>query len=110
MFYKASILTDKEIDVFEKGFDGPVVSADKDLNAVGTLNEMDFIVVSNREYIAPSDVVSAWKQVKDDKFEAYHKRASWVWKCLNIFRRISFLICGIKYPEMMICTAPCSGF
>lgn len=82
MFYRASILTDKEIAVFEKGFEGPVVSADKDLNAVGTLNEMDFIVVSNREYIVPSDVASAWKQVKDDKFEAYHKRASWVWKCL----------------------------
>lgn len=82
MFYRASILTDKEIAVFEKGFDGPVVSGDKDFNAVGTLNEMDLIVLSNREYIVPCDVVSAWKQVKDDKFEAYHKRASWVWKCL----------------------------
>lgn len=82
MFYRASILTDKEIAVFEKGFDGPVASADKDFNAVGILNEMDFIVLSNREYLVPCDVVSAWKQVKDEKFEAYRKRASWVWKCL----------------------------
>ena len=38
MFYRASILTDKEIAVFEKGFDGPVASADKDFNAVGIEN------------------------------------------------------------------------
>lgn len=82
MFYRTSILTDKEIAAFEKGFDGPVRVSDKDINSVGTLNEMDLIVVSNGEYLVPCDVVSVWKQVKDDKFEAYHKRASWVWKCL----------------------------
>lgn len=82
MFYRASILTDKEIAVFEKGFDGPVKISGKDINPVGTLNQMEFIVVSNGEYLVPCDVASAWKQMKDDKFEAYHKRASWVWKCL----------------------------
>lgn len=82
MFYRASILTDKEIAVLEKGFDGPVKIGDKDINPVGTLNQMEFIAVSNGEYLVPCDVASAWKQVKDDKFEAYRKRASWVWKCL----------------------------
>lgn len=82
MFYRASILTEKEIAVFEKGFDGPVKADEKDFDAVGTLNEMDFIVVRNGEYIVPCDVASAWKHIKDDKFEAYHRRASWVWKCL----------------------------
>lgn len=82
MFYRAAILTDKEIAVLEKGFDGPVKIGDKDINPVGTLNQMEFIAVSNGEYLVPCDVASAWKRVKDDRFEAYRKRASWVWKCL----------------------------
>lgn len=82
MFYRNSILTDKEIAVFEKGFDGPVKIDDKDFDSVCKLNEMDLVVVSNGEYLVPCDVASVWKQVKGNEFEMYHKRASWVWKCL----------------------------
>ena len=28
------------------------------------------------------DVAEVWQGVKNEKFEAYRKRASWVWKCL----------------------------
>ena len=38
--------------------------------------------VSHGEFVAPCDVVKVWKEVKTEKFQAYHKRASWVWKCL----------------------------
>lgn len=28
------------------------------------------------------DVAEVWRGVKNEKFDAYRKRASWVWKCL----------------------------
>lgn len=82
MFYRGAILSDKEIAVLEKGFDGPVAYSDDESDAVGTLNEMDFIVVSHGEFVVPCDMVKVWKEVKTEKFLVYHKRASWVWKCL----------------------------
>lgn len=82
MFYRASILTDREISVLEKGFDEPVEFQEKDRKAVDTLNEIDYIAVSDTKYFVTNDVASVWKQVKDEKFKAYQKRASWVWKCL----------------------------
>ena len=82
MFYRCSILTDKEIAIFEKGMDGIYEYPEEENDAIGLLNEMDLVIVSNNQMIVPSDVVSAWSQVKDEKFLTYQKKASWIWKCL----------------------------
>lgn len=82
MFYRGAILTDKEIKILEKGFGGPISYDYKDYNEVGTLNEMDFALVSNGEYVVPIDVEEVWNKVDNEEFRAYHKKASWVWKCI----------------------------
>lgn len=82
MFYRAAILTHKEITVLEKGFNGAVSFKQEEADAITTLNGLDFIIVNNREYIVPCDVIKVWQEIKNDKFLAYHKKASWVWKCL----------------------------
>ena len=82
MFYRGAILTDKEIKILEKGFGGPISYDYKDYNEVGTLNEMDFALVSKGEYVVPIDVEEVWNKVDNEEFRAYHKKASWVWKCI----------------------------
>lgn len=82
MFYRGAILSDKQIAVLERGFNGPTSYSEDESDDIGTLNEMDFIIVSRDEYVVPCDVVKAWKKTKDEQFLAYQKRASWVWKCL----------------------------
>lgn len=82
MYYRGAILSDKEITVFERGFNGPITYSDDESDAIGTLNEMDFIIVSKNKYVVPCDVVKVWQDVKNEKFMAYHKKASWIWKCL----------------------------
>ena len=82
MFYRGAILSDKQIAVLERGVNGPTSYSEDESDDIGTLNEMDFIIVSRDEYVVPCDVVKAWKKTKDEQFLAYQKRASWVWKCL----------------------------
>lgn len=38
--------------------------------------------MSGNRFVVPCDVVQVWKQIKNKEFDAYHKKASWVWKCL----------------------------
>ena len=68
MFYRGAILTDKEIKILEKGFGGPISYDYKDYNEVGTLNEMDFALVSNGEYVVPIDVEEVWNKVDNEEF------------------------------------------
>lgn len=82
MFYRGAILSDKEIEVFERAFDGPIAYSDNEFDAIATLNEMDFIVVSKNRYIVPCDVIKIWQDIKNERFLKYHKKAFWVWQCL----------------------------
>ena len=68
--------------ILEKGMNGPF-ERDQDYDAIGTLNEMDFIACNHNEYVVPCDVAKVWKEINDDRFKAYRKKASWVWKCIN---------------------------
>jgi len=85
MFYRMAILSDKDIKFFEEGC-GKVAQIDPrelDYDSIGRLNEMDLICVSRDQFFTPDDVAEVWKQINDDKFKAYRKRASWVWRCLH---------------------------
>lgn len=82
-FYRAAILSDKEIALMEKASNGPVDVPDRDYDLVCRLNEMDFAASSCREYLIPYDVVEAFQKIRTPEFEAYRKRASWVWMCVK---------------------------
>ena len=59
MFYRGAILSDKQIAVLERGFNGPTSYSEDESDDIGTLNEMDFIIVNRDEYVVPCDVVKA---------------------------------------------------
>jgi len=85
MFYRMAILSDKDIKIFEEGC-GKVAQIDSkelDHDTIGRLNEMDLICLSRDQYFTPDDVAEAWENINDEKFKAYRKRASWVWRCLH---------------------------
>ena len=87
LFYRLAIFDDKAIEIFEKGIGGFYRYTDGERETVCALDEMDLGIV-DRDRAGESvllvfdDVAEAWKRVKSEKFEAYRKKASWVWKCL----------------------------
>ncbi len=84
LFYRAAILGDKEMDLIEKGSgNGPIVFSPEDYDWIGRLNEMDFVAASSNLYMIPCDLAEALEKIRTPEFEAYRKRASWVWKCLK---------------------------
>ena len=87
MFYRLSIFDDKAIEIFEKGIGRFYRFTDEERDTVSILNEMDLAVVGEDDagediVFVFDDVAEVWQGVKNEKFEAYRKRASWVWKCL----------------------------
>ena len=87
MFYRLSIFDDKAIEIFEKGIGRFYRFTDEERDTVSILNEMDLAVVGKDDagediVFVFDDVAEVWQGVKNEKFEAYRKRASWVWKCL----------------------------
>lgn len=83
LFYRVTILSDKAIKVFEKGFNGPYTLTDDEFDNGCILNEMDLAVMSRNELVIPCDVVDAWNKINDEKFQEYRKKAFWVWKCIH---------------------------
>ena len=83
LFQRAAILSDKEMALIEKGSNGPVSFSDHDYNLVCRLNEMDFCSLSHKKYLIPCDVVETLQKIRTPEFEAYRKRASWVWMCVK---------------------------
>ena len=87
MFYRMSIFDDKAIEIFEKGIGKFYRYTDEERDIVSILNEMD-LAVDGRDDAGEDilfvfdDVAEIWQGVKNEKFDAYRKRASWVWKCL----------------------------
>ena len=87
MFYRMSIFDDRAIELFEKGIGRFYRFSDEERDTVDILNEMDLAAVGRDDagedilYVF-DDVAEAWQRVKNEKFDAYRKRASWVWKCL----------------------------
>lgn len=87
MFYRLSIFDDKAIEVFEKGIGRFYRFTDEERDTVSILNEMDLAAVGRDDagedilYVF-DEVAEVWQGVKNEKFDAYRKRASWVWKCL----------------------------
>ena len=87
MFYRLSIFDDKAIEIFEKGIGRFYRFTDEERDTVSILNEMDLAVVGKDDagediVFVFDDVAEVWQGVKNEKFDAYRKRASWVWKCL----------------------------
>ena len=87
MFYRLSIFDDKAIEIFEKGIGRFYRFTDEERDTVSILNEMDLAVVGKDDagediVFVFDDVAEVWQRVKNEKFDAYRKRASWVWKCL----------------------------
>ena len=87
MFYRLSIFDDKAIEIFEKGIGRFYRFSDEERDTVNVLNEMDLAAVGRDDagediLFVFDDVAEVWQGVKNEKFDAYRKRASWVWKCL----------------------------
>ena len=87
LFYRLAIFDDKAIEIFEKGIGGFYRYTDGERETVCALDEMDLGIVGRDRagesvLLVFDDVAEAWKRVKSEKFEAYRKKASWVWKCL----------------------------
>ena len=87
MFYRLSIFDDKAIEIFEKGIGRFYRFTDEERDTVSILNEMDLAAVGRDDagediLFVFDDVAEVWQGVKNEKFDAYRKRASWVWKCL----------------------------
>ena len=87
MFCRMSIFDDRAIEIFEKGIGKFYRFTDDERDTVSILNEMDLAVVGEDDagediVFVFDDVAEVWQGVKNEKFEAYRKRASWVWKCL----------------------------
>jgi len=87
MFYRLSIFDDRAIEIFEKGIGRFYRFTDEERDTVNVLNEMEFAAVGRDDagediLFVFDDVAEVWQGVKNEKFDAYRKRASWVWKCL----------------------------
>ena len=87
MFYRLSIFDDRAIEIFEKGIGKFYRYTDEERDTVNVLNEMEFAAVGRDDagediLFVFDDVAEGWQGVKNEKFDAYRKRASWVWKCL----------------------------
>ena len=87
MFYRLSIFDDRAIEIFEKGIGKFYRYTDEERDTVNVLNEMEFAAVGRDDagediLFVFDDVAEVWQGVKNEKFDAYRKRASWVWKCL----------------------------
>lgn len=87
MFYRMSIFDDKAIGIFEKGIGRFYRYTDEERDTVNVLNEMEFAAVGRDDagediLFVFDEVAEVWRGVKNEKFDAYRKRASWVWKCL----------------------------
>ena len=87
MFYRMSIFDDRAIEIFEKSIGKFYRYTDEEKDAVSVLNEMDLAVAGRDDageeiLFVFDDVAEVWRGVKNEKFDAYRKRASWVWKCL----------------------------
>jgi len=87
MFYRMSIFDDRAIGIFEKGIGKFYRYTDEERDTVDILDEMELAVVGRDDagediLFVFDDVAEVWQGVKNEKFDAYRKRASWVWKCL----------------------------
>ena len=87
MFYRMSIFDDRAIDLFETGIGKFYRYSDEERDTVSVLNEMDLAVAGRDDageeiLFVFDDVAEVWRGVKNEKFDVYRKRASWVWKCL----------------------------
>ena len=87
MFCRMSIFDDRAIEIFEKGIGKFYRFTDEERDTVNVLNEMEFAAVGRDDagediVFVFDDVAEVWRGVKKEKFDAYRKRASWVWKCL----------------------------
>ena len=87
MFYRLSIFDDRAIGIFEKGIGKFYRYTDEERETVDILNEMELAAVGRDDagediLFVFDEVAEVWQGVKNEKFDAYRKRASWVWKCL----------------------------
>ena len=87
MFCRMSIFDDRAIELFEKGIGRFYRFSDEERDTVDILNEMDLAAVGRDDagedvLFVFDDVAEVWREGKNEKFDAYRKRASWVWKCL----------------------------
>ena len=82
MFYRMSIFDNNAINLFEKGIGGYYTYKEDEYENVCILNELDYAAAGGDVFYVFDDVAEVWKKVRDERFEAYRKRASWVWKCL----------------------------
>ena len=87
MFYRMSIFDDRAIEIFEKSIGKFYRYSDEERDTVSVLNEMDLAVAGRDDageeiLFVFDDVAEVWRGVKNEKFDVYRKRASWVWKCL----------------------------
>ena len=87
MFCRMSIFDDRAIEIFEKGIGKFYRFTDEERDTVNVLNEMEFAAVGRDDagediLFVFDEVAEVWQGVKNEKFDAYRKRASWVWKCL----------------------------
>ena len=87
MFYRMSIFDDKAIELFEKGIDRFYRFTDEERDTASVLDEMNMAAIGRDEagediFFVFDDIAEVWKEVKNEKFDAYRKKASWVWKCL----------------------------
>ena len=87
MFCRMSIFDDRAIGIFEKGIGKFYRYTDEERETVDILNEMELAAVGRDDagediLFVFDEVAEVWQGVKNEKFDAYRKRASWVWKCL----------------------------
>ena len=82
MFHRMSIFDDAALNIFEKGIEGFYQYKDAEYDTICTLNEINYVAVGGDSFYVFEDVAKAWKQIRNEKFEAYRRKASWIWKCL----------------------------
>ena len=87
MFCRMSIFDDRAMGIFEKGIGKFYRYTDEERETVDILNEMELAAVGRDDagediLFVFDEVAEVWRGVKNEKFDAYRKRASWVWKCL----------------------------
>lgn len=82
MFYRMSIYDDKTIELFERGMGNPCEVTDDEFDTACIFNEIDYGTIGNGNLFIYEEVAKVWPKVRNESFEAYRKRASWVWKCL----------------------------
>lgn len=85
MKHRMAVLTDAQIQLFEKALLEPLTPSEDELDDAYKLDEMDYGVITYDDRLdIPDDVKLAYKTINTPVFQSFRKKLSWLMNCLEV--------------------------